>query len=126
MRRQRISTKTQRESVWPHDQGTDRWHLRMHHHFTRATTPVAAMKEPLMNIRKIAISKINRAPYNPRKKLEKADPEYQKLLRSINEFGLVEPLIWNKRTGNLVGGHQRLTVLVDEGATEVDVSVVDL
>ena len=35
-------------------------------------------------------------------------------------------MIWNKQTNNVVGGHQRLTVLENEGETEVDVSVVDL
>lgn len=39
---------------------------------------------------------------------------------------MVEPLIWNERTGNLVGGHQRFKVLLDRGDKEVDVSVVNL
>jgi hypothetical protein len=34
--------------------------------------------------------------------------------------------VWNRRTGNLVGGHQRLKVLLAQGQTEVEVSVVDL
>jgi len=66
------------------------------------------------------------AEYNPRKALKAGDAEYEKLKRSITEFGLVEPLIWNERRSRLVGGHQRLTVLRDMGVTEVDVSVVDL
>ena len=44
----------------------------------------------------------------------------------MGEFGCVEPLVWNKRTGNLVGGHQRLKILVAKGEKKVDVSVVDL
>lgn len=79
-----------------------------------------------MKIERVAIDKINPATYNPRRDLRPGDPEYEKLKRSINEFGCVEPLVWNKRTGNLVGGHQRLKVLIDQGAVEVDVSVVDL
>ncbi|MBA7584263.1 hypothetical protein ES708_26216 [subsurface metagenome] len=39
---------------------------------------------------------------------------------------MVEPLIWNKRTGNLVGGHQRLKILKELGIEDVEVSVVDL
>lgn len=66
------------------------------------------------------------AEYNPRKALKAGDAEYEKLKRSITEFGLVEPLIWNERRARLVGGHQRLTVLRDMGVTDVDVSVVDL
>lgn len=74
----------------------------------------------------IPISQVNPAPYNPRVALSPGDPEYEKLKRSIDEFGLVEPLVWNEATGNLVGGHQRLQVLIDAGATEIDVSVVHL
>ncbi len=79
-----------------------------------------------MKIQRIATSRIKPAAYNPRIALKPGDPDYERLVRSISEFGLVEPLIWNKRTGNLVGGHQRLTVLLAQGATDVDVSVVDL
>jgi ParB-like chromosome segregation protein Spo0J len=79
-----------------------------------------------MKIETIDISKINPAVYNPRKDLKTGDPEYEHLKKSINEFGCVEPLIWNKRTGNLVGGHQRLKLLKERGDTEVQVSVVDL
>lgn len=79
-----------------------------------------------MDIQSVAISKINPAPYNPRKQLTAEHAKYRKLDHSLKEFGLVEPLIWNKRTGNLVGGHQRLRVPIDQGAIEVDVSVVDL
>ena len=38
----------------------------------------------------------------------------------------MEPLVWNNRTGNLVGGHQRFKVLLARGDTEVEVSIVDL
>ncbi|BAH42921.1 conserved hypothetical protein [Brevibacillus brevis NBRC 100599] len=80
-----------------------------------------------MDIRKIPISKINPAPYNPRIDLQPGDPEYEKLKRSIQEFGYVQLLVWNKRTGNLVGSHQGFKILVNElGSTEVNVSVVDL
>lgn len=78
-------------------------------------------------VQRLPIRRIRAAAYNPRKHLRASDPEYQAIKRSIQSFGLVDPLIWNKRTGNLVGGHQRLKVLRDEfGASEVDVSVVDL
>lgn len=81
----------------------------------------------VMTVERVRVSKINPAPYNPRKDLKPGDPEYEKLKRSIQDFGYVDPLIWNRRTGILVGGHQRLKILVNEhGATEVDVSVVDL
>jgi DNA modification methylase len=79
-----------------------------------------------LNIQRIAVQRINPAPYNPRKDLKPGDPEYEKLQRSIGEFGYVDPIIWNKRTGNLVGGHQRFKILLAQGATRVEVSVVDL
>lgn len=66
------------------------------------------------------------ADYNPRKDLKPGDKEYEKLKRSIEQFGYVEPVIWNKTTGRVVGGHQRLKVLIDMGMTEVDCVVVEL
>lgn len=79
-----------------------------------------------MNIQKIALSRLNLAAYNPRVALKPGDREYEKLKRSIEEFGYVEPVIWNQRTGNIVGGHQRYTVLCDLGRQEIDCVVVDL
>ncbi|MEY8311744.1 ParB N-terminal domain-containing protein [Oscillospiraceae bacterium 42-9] len=79
-----------------------------------------------MNIQKVPISKLNPAPYNPRQDLHPGDPVFEKLKHSMAEFGCVEPIVWNERTGNVVGGHQRLKVLIESGAVEADVSVVDL
>ncbi|MBK6942620.1 MAG: ParB N-terminal domain-containing protein [Planctomycetes bacterium] len=79
-----------------------------------------------MRVEKVAISRIQLAPYNPRRSLRPEDPEYGRILRSLDEFGLVEPLVWNKRTRNLVGGHQRFQILLAQGAKDVDVSVVNL
>ena len=79
-----------------------------------------------MNIQKININQINPAVYNPRVDLKTGDKEYEKLRRSIDTFGYVEPLVWNQSTGNLVGGHQRMKLLIEQGLTEIEVSVVDL
>lgn len=79
-----------------------------------------------MQIEKKAVTELKAAEYNPRKDLKPGDAEYEKLKRSIQEFGYVEPVIWNKRTGKVVGGHQRLKVMKDLGFTEVDCVVVDL
>ena len=51
---------------------------------------------------------IKNAPYNPRKIGEK---ESKALRKSIKTHGLVDTLIFNEVTGNLVGGHQRLSQL---------------
>jgi len=66
------------------------------------------------------------ADYNPRKDLKPGDAEYEKLKRSIEQFGYVEPVIWNKTTGRVVGGHQRLKVLIDMGISEVECVVVEM
>lgn len=46
-----------------------------------------------MEIRKVPISLLNAAPYNPRKDLQPGDPEYQKIARSIEKYGCVEPML---------------------------------
>src|SRR5574344_1591328 len=79
-----------------------------------------------MNIQKIKIEKLQPAGYNPRKDLKPGDAEYEKLKRSLDEFGYVEPVIWNKTTGNVVGGHQRLKVMIATGIKEVECVVVEM
>jgi len=79
-----------------------------------------------MIIQKIRVSEINPAKYNPRKDLKPGDPEYEKLKKSIQEFGLVEPLVMNRRGNVLISGHQRLKILIGQGHAETEVSVVDL
>ncbi len=79
-----------------------------------------------MDIQKLAVERLIPADYNPRKDLKPGDAEYEKLKRSLEQFGYVEPVIWNKSTGRVVGGHQRLKVLQDMGITEVDCVVVEL
>jgi len=79
-----------------------------------------------MRIERIPVERIKPSPYNPRLDLQKGDPAYEKIRKSIEEFQLVEPLVWNERTGHLVGGNQRFKVLLEQGVTDVDVSVVDL
>ena len=79
-----------------------------------------------MEIRKVPVKDLKPAKYNPRKDLQPGDPEFEKLRRSVEEFGYVEPILWNQRTGVVVGGHQRLKVLQHLGYTEVDCVILDL
>ncbi|OKL48828.1 DNA modification methylase [Boudabousia liubingyangii] len=79
-----------------------------------------------MNIKKIAVSELQAADYNPRKDLQPGDPEFEKLKRSVEEFGYVEPVIFNEATGRVVGGHQRLKVLTALGHEVIECVVVDL
>ncbi len=79
-----------------------------------------------MQIEKLKTELLIPADYNPRKDLKPGDPEYDKLKRSIEQFGYVEPVIWNKTTSHVVGGHQRLKVLLDMGITEVECVVIEM
>lgn len=79
-----------------------------------------------MNLQRIPIEKLKPAKYNPRKDLKPGDPAYEKIKRSLNDYGYVDPVIWNEVTGNIVGGHQRQKILVAEGATEIDCVVVHI
>ena len=73
-----------------------------------------------METKVMRLSEIKPAEYNPRVKLSEKDFEYKALRESITQFGLVVPLIVNERTGNLVGGHQRLSVLLEQGVEETE------
>ena len=79
-----------------------------------------------MNLRRISVEKLKPAKYNPRKDLRPGDPAYEKIKRSLHDFGYVDPVIWNEVTGNIVGGHQRYKVLLAEGVTEIDCVVVHI
>jgi len=79
-----------------------------------------------VNIKTLKATELKAAEYNPRKDLQPEDAEYKKLRQSIEEFGYVEPIIWNERTGNVVGGHQRLKVLLEKGQEDIECVVVDL
>lgn len=80
-----------------------------------------------MEIAKMKLADLKPAEYNPRIELVPGMDEYEKLKASILEFGFVDPPVFNKRTGNLVGGHQRVAVARDLGLfDEIEVSIVDL
>ncbi|ODA36848.1 ParB N-terminal domain-containing protein [Planctopirus hydrillae] len=79
-----------------------------------------------MQIEELPIGQLIPAPYNPRKVLKAGDRGYEKLVRSLAEFSLVQPVIWNRQTGHIVGGHQRVEILRAQGATTVPCVIVDL
>lgn len=74
----------------------------------------------------VRIEDLQPADYNPRIELKPGDKEYERLRKSIKEFGYVDPIIRNRRTGNIVGGHQRLNVLRDLGYEELDIVNIDI
>ena len=92
--------------------------------------PQAEHYNPLTKVASIRqerwrVEDLNPAEYNPRKRLKPGDDEYERLKRSIETFGYVDPIIVNA-DGTVIGGHQRLFVLRDLGFSEADVAVVNL
>lgn len=81
------------------------------------------MKTP--ELRVIPVQDLKPAAYNPRKKLKPGDSEYEKIKKSIEEFGFADALVVNKDM-TIIGGHQRLTVAMELGYTEVPCTVVDI
>lgn len=78
-----------------------------------------------MEFKKLKISDLIPASYNPRKALKPGDTEYEKIKNSINEFGYVDPVIVNADM-TIIGGHQRVTVLQDLGFDEIDCIIIDI
>jgi hypothetical protein len=76
-----------------------------------------------LRIEERQIADLKPAAYNPR---TISKEQLAGLRASISRFGFVEPIVFNERTGNVVGGHRRLEVLQAENATATDVVVVDL
>lgn len=78
-------------------------------------------------VQRVHRSQLKLADYNPRQNLSRH--KRQKLEKNLRSVGMVTAIIWNKRTGNIVGGHQRLQALdALEGDQDytLDVSVVDM
>lgn len=67
------------------------------------------------------ISEISPAKYNPRKITDEA---IGRLTKSLAELGNLQPITWNAKTGNVVGGHQRLKCYQAMGKEEVEVWAV--
>lgn len=93
---------------------------------SKKETQPSKTKFQKFEVQTIHRSQLKEAPYNPRI----LDKHARKKLReNIKKNGLVETLIWNKRTGFLVGGHQRLSILDELQGTDdysLDVAVVDV
>ena len=75
-----------------------------------------------MKIELIKINKLKPATYNPRQISTK---QYNDLKKSIERFGLVDPIIVNKDM-TIIGGHQRYKICKELKHTEIDCVVLDL
>lgn len=93
----------------------------------KKTTNGALHPSQKFTIERVHRKQIKNAPYNPR---QIGDHERKNLKDNLKEKGLLEPLVWNEETGNLVGGHQRLSILDNLSKTgddyALDMSVVHL
>ena len=79
-----------------------------------------------MQITNIKIEELKLAEYNPR---FISDSQFEKLRRSIREFGFVEPVVVNSYPGRenvIVGGHMRVLAAKEEGMAEVPCFVVNI
>jgi ParB-like chromosome segregation protein Spo0J len=76
-----------------------------------------------MIIEKKKLSELTPAPYNPRQSTAKQEKH---LKASLEKFGVVEPIIFNKQTGYIVGGHFRVRELKKLGYKEIECVIVDL
>jgi hypothetical protein len=82
------------------------------------------MKPPdILEVRILNLRDLKGAPYNPREITPEA---LDGLTASLRRFGLVEPVVWNKRTRRVVGGHQRIEALRRLKIKRVQAVVVDL
>ena len=75
-----------------------------------------------MKITKVKISELKQAEYNPRRLTTK---QYSDLKASLDKFGLVDPIIINS-DNTVIGGHQRLKIVRELGASEVPTVRVNL
>lgn len=79
-----------------------------------------------MKIETVKFNDITPDEYNPRLDLFAEDIEFIRIKNSLEAFGYIEPIVYNRRTGHIVGGHQRVSVLKHLGETEAEMSIVDL
>jgi ParB-like chromosome segregation protein Spo0J len=77
---------------------------------------------PKYEVKEMKLAELKDNPRNPR---TIKDTALKGLLASIEEFGLIEPIIWNKKTGYIVGGHQRAKALREAGYTEGSLTVLE-
>ena len=75
-----------------------------------------------MQIQKVKIDDLNSPEWNPR---DMPPEEMEKLKRSINEFGYVEPVVVNEFNMNIVGGNQRVQALKELGYATVDAVMIN-
>ena len=76
-----------------------------------------------MKVQQVDPASLVPAEYNPRKI---SDHQAEALKRSLDRWGFVEPIVANKRTGKIVGGHQRVNAALALAVAKVPVHWVDI
>ena len=80
-------------------------------------------RKPDLRIEQVAIGDLRPDPFNPRRI---SDAELEALTRSIQEFGLIDPIVARREDRTVIGGHQRLVAARRLGLETVPVIYVDL
>jgi len=75
-----------------------------------------------ISTKRVPLTSLIPAEYNPRRISDKAK---KGLSNSITQFGILQPIVWNQRTGHIIGGHQRYYDLLERGIADTDVLVVN-
>lgn len=71
----------------------------------------------------LKLKSVKMAPYNPR---VISNAEKEKLRKSLTTLGYADPMVWNRKTNHVVGGNQRLIVLLEEDVEEAEFVEVNL
>jgi len=84
------------------------------------------IKIAILCVKRMALSELKPHPRNEqiRRHPEPGTERWETLKKSLsNDY--FDPIVFNKRNGYIVSGHLRLKILLSEGYTHADVSVVD-
>lgn len=79
------------------------------------------MSQPKWKVESISLNELMEYPSNARQMSEEQNKQLEK---SVNKYGLCQPLVANKNL-TLIGGHQRLRVLLSHGETHANVMIPD-
>jgi hypothetical protein len=88
----------------------------------RLTEELLKPEESYPKLDWVRVKDIKTASWNPRRASRKG---LNMLSKSFEEFGNLQPIVINKRTNTLLGGHQRLKVLRRKNIKETEAWIVD-
>ncbi len=81
------------------------------------------MNPTSLSVEYVGLDRLRPEPFNPRRMSE---AEMDALIRSIREFGFVEPLVARRDDMTIIGGHQRLLAARRLGHDRVPVVFIDV